>query len=289
MKRFNKGEWIGFILLVGWALYLLYLLTKGSIVSFIHPKRIPLMWGTLIGILVLAFYQSTKLFTIPSRKAVYHSYLPIGLVLLCGVFTLTAKETDRISDSKPQMLLTQQVNNEERKGVMSSSVNKNETIQSDEAKPETITSETKSVEPDITTSKKIVSSDNKNLKGSSNEIILDDENYTEILADIEQNPNEYMGKKIKLEGFVYRDEQFEKNDFVVARMFMVCCAADAQVTGLMATWDKSSTLNDKQWVRVEGVLKTQTYEIEGQKSLIPMIHIVSVAKIQTPDNQYVYY
>lgn len=110
------------------------------------------------------------------------------------------------------------------------------------------------------------------------EIILNDENYTKILSDIEANPSQYIDKKITAEGFVYRDPTFGENDFVVARMFMVCCAADAQIAGLMARWDDSSALEDKQWIQVKGILKTQTYTLSGEESLIPIIHIQSVIK-----------
>lgn len=61
------------------------------------------MWGTLIALLILAFYQSTKLFTIPSRKSVLPGYLPMGIILLFGILALNAKETDRVFSAQQVM------------------------------------------------------------------------------------------------------------------------------------------------------------------------------------------
>jgi len=271
MKRFNKEKWVGFLLLAGWSLYLLYLLTEGEIISFIHPKRIPLMWGALLGMVILTFYQSTKLFTIPSRKTQLYSYMPLGLVLMCGIFLLTTNESDRLPSRQTQKPLT--ILSKENNAI----------------KPEVIADEVIPNDRNINQGEPNNEQDTPAMAMASDKIVLNDDNYTKTLTDIEQNPDVYIGKKIQLEGFVYRDAQFAPDDFVIARMFMLCCAADAQVTGLMSTWNESSTLENKQWLRVEGVLKTKTYEMDGQKSLMPIIQIETVTKLPTPDNQYVYY
>lgn len=276
MKRFNKAEWIGFVFLLGWIVYLVYLLKSGGIVSYIHPKRIPLMWGTVLGMIVLALYQSSKLFTIPSRQAKTGVYMPIGLILLCGLLTLTSKETDRAVQLRPQSVLSNST----------SSAAETED-NSEEAKDAGVTYLEEGEAFIESNPNEIDNAENK--VAGADEIFVKDENYTQTLSDIEQNPSQYVGRKIVLEGFVYRDPSFGKNDFVVARMFMICCAADAQITGLMATWDKSNSLNDNQWIKAEGILKTQSYVIEGQESLIPIIHITSAEKLPTPENQYVYY
>lgn len=281
MKRFNKEEWVWFLLLAGWSLYLLYLLTKGEIVSFINPKRIPLMWGTLLGMMLLTFYQSTKLFTIPSRNTQLHSYIPMGIVLVCGIFVLTTKESDRLPSLQAQKSLTIASKKENSK-FLNEAVENNTAIKSEAIANLTVPDNENAADipPDREQDVQVMASD---------EIVLDNENYTKIITDIEQNPEEYIGKKIRLEGFVYRDPQFNSDDFVIARMFMLCCAADAQITGLMATWDKSDRLEDEQWLRVQGILKTKEYEIDGQKNLIPIIQIETANKLPTPDNQYVYY
>ncbi|MDF2614304.1 MAG: hypothetical protein K0S71_2090 [Clostridia bacterium] len=281
MKRFNKEEWIWFLLIAGWSLYLLYLLTTGEIISFINPKRIPLMWGTLLGIVILTFYQSTKLFTIPSRRTQFSSYIPIGLVLMCGVFVLTTKESDRLTMMQPQKAVVIGPKEGDSK-TDSESIKNNTAIKSEALANLPISNDDDTSVPSLNTGEDVEVI-------ASNKVVLNSENYTKILTDIEQNPKDYIGKRIQLEGFVYRGPQFEPDDFVIARMYMLCCAADAQITGLMASWERGSTLGEEQWLHVEGVLKTKEYEMDGQKSLIPIIEIETAVKLPTPDNQYVYY
>ncbi len=286
MKRFNKSEWLGFIFLMGLTLYLGYLLRKGNIVSYIHPKRIPLMWAALGGLILLMGYQSMKVFTTPSRKTNYLSYLPLGFLILCSIMTLTLQETDRFSPGKVQSSVVAAAGTKERV----------EKILPDEKSGEENNTSQEAFNPDSGQEDLYEPSLNSEREENKTEdyrllekIELNSDNYTKIISDIEQNPEKYIGKKIKLEGFVYRDPQFDEDEFVIARMYMLCCAADAQVTGLMCRWDKSTIVRDEQWIVAEGVLMCEDYEIDGGTSRIPVIQLSKVTKLKTPENQYIYY
>lgn len=261
MRRFNVIEWIGFILLAGLAYYLIYLLRSGQIISFIHPKRVPIMWASVATLLLLVAYQASKIFTIPNRVKGVKNYLSLAFILVCSLFTLSAKETDRF--------------------------NTTQTIQNISINPPT--------SPNYEQIEDVNTYINEWAQKQEQEIDLPDsititaENYVTMLSDIEHNAQRYVGKKIILEGFIYRDPAFATDEFVLARMYMICCAADVQVTGLMCKGNQSQTLADDQWVKVEGVLQVQNYEMYGEQSLMPVIQIAQIEVLATPDNQYIYY
>lgn len=286
MKRFNQGEWIGFILLTGLALYVAYLLRNGEIISFIHPKRVPLMWTALGGLIILVIYQSSKIFTIPARKTSFKSYYALSFVLLCGVVTLSAKETDRFTTAQTSNNISITARRQQSYRA-ESDVLEDEFLSNEYgSEPDPLVDEWLFSEPDYDIYEEGIEDLEIEL---SDTILLTNENYIKTLTDIEHNPDKYKDKTIITEGFVYRDPQFAEDEFVIARMYMICCAADAQITGLMCQGEKSISLPYRQWVRIEGVLKIESYELDGQQSILPIIQIQEVQELPTPDNQYIYY
>jgi len=108
--------------------------------------------------------------------------------------------------------------------------------------------------------------------------------FVEWIQEIYEHMDKYKGKKIQVVGFVFKDEQFKKNEFVPARMMMVCCAADMQPIGLLCSYAKASELKKDVWVKVSG--RIGQGEFEGQK--MPMIEVESVEPANKPKNEFVY-
>lgn len=73
-------------------------------------------------------------------------------------------------------------------------------------------------------------------------ISINDTDYIPVMNIIENNTDQFIGKKIEVNGFVYREKGFKDNQFVVARFGISCCAADASVYGLLSTLENASTL-----------------------------------------------
>lgn len=249
MKRLNKEEGIGFLVLLGWSLYLFYLLKTGKIIQFIHPKRLFVMWVAEAGLALLTVFQLTKVFKLSNHQTGVKKYVPLSIVLMCGAITLTpytiVAKADKVT-------------------IESVSSAENQMIESSETGTATID------------------------KTSLDELVFDDDNYTKLLYDVQQAPEQYEGKKVKAVGFVYREASFTDTEFVVGRMYMLCCAADAQLIGLMGQWDKAASLEDGQWVSVEGTLATQYYQEDDMKGIIPIIKITELRPIEEPENPYIY-
>lgn len=116
---------------------------------------------------------------------------------------------------------------------------------------------------------------------SSNSIIFTDENYFKNLYDIgEDLYKKYKGTKIVIDGFIYKEDTLEKDEFIIARLMMACCAADSQVIGLVCKYPDTLNLKQNTWFKVEGILDF--------KNNVPIILVNKLTSIPKPKNLYVY-
>ncbi|MCM3544282.1 TIGR03943 family putative permease subunit [Priestia megaterium] len=115
-------------------------------------------------------------------------------------------------------------------------------------------------------------------------ISINDTDYIPVMNIIENNTEQFIGKKIEVNGFVYREKGFKNNQFVVARFGISCCAADASVYGLLSKLENASTLKNDSWVRIKGIIQKTTYNGED----VPYIQVQQIESIDQPDNPYVY-
>lgn len=123
------------------------------------------------------------------------------------------------------------------------------------------------------------------LKLSENStIVVNANNFLSSIGDITNNINKYQGRSIKISGFIYRNSMLKNNQFVIARMLMVCCAADASPVGLLVSCNESEFLEERGWYTVSGVISSGTYN--GKETAV--ISAKSLRKIETPVEQYVY-
>jgi putative membrane protein len=98
------------------------------------------------------------------------------------------------------------------------------------------------------------------------------------------NPAAFEGQEARLIGFVYRDDRFAADTFMVSRFVLSCCAADAAPLGLMVRWPESSTLAADQWVEVTGHFKPG--EFEGEP--MPILMAEKLTPTTVPDQPYLY-
>ncbi|MCX7695230.1 MAG: TIGR03943 family protein [Caloramator sp.] len=113
-------------------------------------------------------------------------------------------------------------------------------------------------------------------------IEVNNKNYLDVMDELHRNIDKYEGREIKIDGFVFRDRSFSKNQFVVARMLITCCVADAQIIGLMVEGEYD--VKENEWVRVEGGIKKGIYNGE----IIPVITAKRVKSIEKPKDEYIY-
>ena len=121
------------------------------------------------------------------------------------------------------------------------------------------------------------------------ELMVEDD-FFQFLMDLSTNPEIYMGQTVSLDGFVFREEGYANDVFVLSRLVMSCCAADAYVAGMFVKYPEAFDLPEDGWFNVTGIIDedavynpyTDGYEMN--LVLIPD----SVTAIEAYDNPYVY-
>lgn len=99
------------------------------------------------------------------------------------------------------------------------------------------------------------------------------------------NANQALaGQPVKATGFVYKDERFGANTFMLIRFTVSCCVADASVVGLLVQWPDSQIPEDDSWVEVTGSFVSS--ELENWK--LPMVAAQQIAAIDIPQQPYLY-
>ncbi|WP_216830471.1 TIGR03943 family putative permease subunit [Alkalihalobacterium elongatum] len=119
---------------------------------------------------------------------------------------------------------------------------------------------------------------------SQQRIIVTDDNYLDIMTVLDLHMDQFLGRELVITGFVYREEEFEDNQLVVARFAMTCCVADAAVYGTLVESDLATEYENDTWVHVSGTLDKTEYN--GYP--IPLIHLREITVIDEPEQPYVF-
>ncbi|MFH0975146.1 MAG: TIGR03943 family protein [Spirochaetota bacterium] len=112
-----------------------------------------------------------------------------------------------------------------------------------------------------------------------------EKHFVPIIDDIYNNPSVYQGKSISVSGIVLKRKYADnKEEFAVARMMMICCAADVQPAGFICRYKDATSIAANVWYKISGVIEI----INLEKSDIPVIKVMEAVKTVKPANQYVY-
>jgi putative membrane protein len=100
---------------------------------------------------------------------------------------------------------------------------------------------------------------------------------------------ELIGQEVRVSGFIFRDEKFGAEHFLVTRFIVSCCVADANVLGLLVRIPDEmapaiAALDDDQWVEVQGTFVAGA--VEGWH--MPVVQVQQVTPIDVPAQPYLY-
>jgi putative membrane protein len=115
-------------------------------------------------------------------------------------------------------------------------------------------------------------------------IQIKDEGFIETITVIDMFKDSFIGKKIELSGFVYRENDLKPDQFVVARFAIQCCSADGMPFGFVSEYPHAQNYAKDSWVKVTGTIGKTTYN----ENEIVQIRVEKVSKIETPQTPYVY-
>ena len=117
-------------------------------------------------------------------------------------------------------------------------------------------------------------------------LIAGERNIIDWLSAFQRNndPAIFAGEEAHIVGFVYRDERFDEDMFMVGRFVLSCCVADASPVGLIVQWPDTVELADDQWVDVTGSFEVGTFnEIE-----MPILVAEEITLTEPPAQPYLY-
>ena len=108
-------------------------------------------------------------------------------------------------------------------------------------------------------------------------------NYTNVLKNVHENLDNYIGQKIKFSGYVYRMIDFTEKEFVLGRDMIISSDFQTVVVGFLCECDEAINYEDKTWIEIEGEITKGNYHGE-----MPIIRIEKIQKIEKPSEEYVY-
>lgn len=97
-----------------------------------------------------------------------------------------------------------------------------------------------------------------------------------------EDPAAFTGMNVDVTGFVYRNQAYADDHFLVARFTISCCVADSVAIGLPVAW--SDDLAPDTWVRVQGQLAPGMFQDETRAIIQP----TSVEIVPQPAHPYLY-
>ncbi|TBL70827.1 TIGR03943 family putative permease subunit [Paenibacillus thalictri] len=116
------------------------------------------------------------------------------------------------------------------------------------------------------------------------QISITESGFMELLTSVDLYMDRFVGKKMEISGFVYREEGMKPEQFVVSRLAMQCCSADAAPYGVLVESSLAKNFPKDTWVKLSGTIDKTTYN----DNEIMKIDAVKIEKIKASKTPYVY-
>lgn len=107
--------------------------------------------------------------------------------------------------------------------------------------------------------------------------------YTNVLKEVHENINNFVGKKLSFVGYVYKIDYLPKNQFVLARNMIINSASQSVVVGFLSEYDEIDKFDNYSWVKVNATI--QKGYLDGE---IPILKVDSIEKAEKPSEEFVY-
>ncbi|MBM6618962.1 TIGR03943 family putative permease subunit [Bacillus suaedaesalsae] len=304
--QFHFQQAVRALILLAFSALLFNMHFTGEITKFINPKYEALSQIASILFLILFFIQVTRIWTAKveghHHDCQHHdhtcthdhgdskfnvkklvSYCVIITPLLTGFF-LPPKTLDAAVASKKGGM-----------AILSNQQQKKETVeQKQDVTQEDTSSSIDSLEDEsflespLLENQKTISQEEYDQLISkledSQTIKMDDFVYNAYYEEMHKDISKYEGRKIELNGFVYKEEGFTPEQLVISRFIITHCVADASIIGFLSEFPEASSLDVDTWIKAEGVIELTTYnDME-----LPIIKITKWEKITEPEEPYIY-
>jgi putative membrane protein len=286
-RKLTRHYFLRAVILTGFAMYILYLVKSDNILFYIAPRMIIYVKLSAIGFYAIAVYQIFLAINSyfgkkvdcdcdhpPSRSWIRNSaaYSLFILPLLLGFLLPDSAMGSALAAKRGVNLSSSQTST------------KNVTVNKPDAANARAT-----VDPKLQALFKADKYDEGfaqlGMKLYKKDLIeVKEEGFIEILSSLDLFMNNFIGKKVEISGFVYREDDMKDNQFVVARFSISCCTADGSPFGMMVKSDQASKFTKDTWVKITGTIDKTTYHGNEIMTLVAD----KIEKTKASRSQYVY-
>lgn len=106
------------------------------------------------------------------------------------------------------------------------------------------------------------------------------EDFPILLFDMQESPDRYNNKRLKLFGKIVSNPTLPKGYFLISRRCMTCCVEDIQDFYMICDNKKNKcSYTDGMWANISGVM---TYRVDPDGYPVPFIEIQSVIPAEKP-------
>lgn len=295
--KLNAQHVLKVVLLGLFTLFFVNLQITGDISKYINPKYSFMSKLTAIIFFILFFIQ---LFRIFENKSIHHvcstncshdhgnhrfnlskvlGFTIIAFPIMTG-FTVPPATLDSSIAANKGSVLAQMSSGQRQSESLDESLESSETalehldIYSDEYTPLLNTNYLTEAE----LAKKTA------LLEDSEQIVMDEDIFSSYYAKINDSPQSYAGKTIKMSGFVFKEGDFTSNQLVLSRFLINHCIADASIIGFLTEFEEAATLAQDTWIEIEGILSVGSYD--GYE--LPIVKVSNWKVIDEPSDPYIF-
>ncbi len=257
-------HWLWFLVLIGYAGYFGYLLFSGKLEDLVSPRMTVFV---VVGFVTLVLFVVVRGVGLVSRAPA--SPLKSGFILFLAPFVFVPFTLN------PNSALL--------------SLNRGVLLDQDSPRIDLTTKLQAAVNPFLPNADPKPVPKNGPIPASG-PIVLDQRNYYNVYQELYTNPDAFVGRTIRVSGFIYHYGTGTSGSLIVARELMWCCAADAVTIGFITQPAEGVALRDAEWVAVSGILATTTYANPYTRvtSIVPLIRIERIDPMKGPDFAFVY-
>jgi putative membrane protein len=98
------------------------------------------------------------------------------------------------------------------------------------------------------------------------------------------DPAEFTGQTADVIGFVYHDPRLPEDQFLVGRLAVTCCVADAFAIGMVVAGPEAPAMVENTWVHVSGTVDVT--EVAGRT--LPLIRTERITPTDPPAQPYLF-
>lgn len=116
---------------------------------------------------------------------------------------------------------------------------------------------------------------------------IEDMDFGIWYVDILDHPEKYIGKTIEVNGRARKVKGFPKDELIIGRSAMTCCADDLQFLGFVSKSNEFASFDANTWVKVRAKVSFEFKRAYRGKG--PVLHVEAVEKIPALEEELVYF